>query len=54
MTDRDFLLAIRQALLMALDALERRLEISPRTSEIRATLKSVIIRLDERRQKTTE
>ena len=35
MSDRDFLLAIRQALLMALDALERKLNIEPRTAEIR-------------------
>ena len=54
MTDREFLLEMRRALLVALDALERRLEISPRTSEVRETLKSVIIGLNERRQKTTE
>jgi hypothetical protein len=35
MSDHDFLLAIRQALLMALDALERKLGIEPRTAEIR-------------------
>jgi len=34
-TNRDFLFAIRQALLMALDALERKLGIEPRTAEIR-------------------
>lgn len=33
--DRDFWMAIRTALLMILDALERRLCIEPRTSEIR-------------------
>ncbi len=33
--DRAFWMAVRQALLMALDALERRLGISPRTSELR-------------------
>jgi hypothetical protein len=33
MTDRDFWLAIRQALLMVVDAIERKLEISPRTAE---------------------
>lgn len=35
MTEREFWLAIRQAMLMALDALERWLEISPRTAELR-------------------
>jgi len=35
MTDPDFWLAIRQALLMILDAIERLLAISPRTAEIR-------------------
>jgi len=33
MTEREFLLAIRQALLMIIDALERKLEIHPRTAE---------------------
>jgi hypothetical protein len=33
--DRDFWMLIRQALLMALDALERRLDIHPRTAELR-------------------
>jgi hypothetical protein len=32
---RDFLMAQRQALLMQLDALERLLDISPRTAELR-------------------
>ena len=35
MTDPDFWMAIRQALLMILDAIERRLSINPRTAEIR-------------------
>jgi hypothetical protein len=33
--DRIFWMTIRQALLLILDAVERRLEISPRTSELR-------------------
>lgn len=33
--DRVFWLAARQALLMLLDAVERRLKISPRTAELR-------------------
>jgi hypothetical protein len=32
---RDFWLAIRQALLMIVDALERELGLSPRTAELR-------------------
>lgn len=32
---RDLMLAIRQALLMLVDAFERELEISPRTAEVR-------------------
>jgi hypothetical protein len=32
---REFWLAVRQALLMVLDALERMLDISPRTAELR-------------------
>jgi hypothetical protein len=43
MSDREFLLAIRQALLMALDALERKLAISPRTAEIRKMHKNDVI-----------
>jgi hypothetical protein len=39
MTDRDFLLGIRQALMMALDVIERKLELSPRTSELKAIAK---------------
>lgn len=35
MADKDFLMAIRQAILMALDAIERKCGVSPRTSEIR-------------------
>jgi hypothetical protein len=33
--DREFWMCVRQALLMMLDALERRLGISPRTAELR-------------------
>jgi len=33
--DRAFWMAIRQALLMLLDALERKLMVNPRTSELR-------------------
>lgn len=33
--DRDFWCAVRQGLLMQVDAIERRLGISPRTAEIR-------------------
>ena len=39
MTDREFWMMVRQALLMLLDALERRLEISPRTAELRKQLR---------------
>ena len=35
MNEREFWLAVRQAVLMFLDAIERRLEISPRTAELR-------------------
>jgi hypothetical protein len=35
MDDREFWLAVRRALLMILDALECRLGIEPRTSQIR-------------------
>ena len=35
MTDRDFWLGVRQALLMLVDLLERKLVIQPRTSELR-------------------
>lgn len=34
-TDRDLLIALRQAILMFVDALERYLDINPRTSELR-------------------
>jgi hypothetical protein len=37
MTDRDFLTAVRQALLMLIDALERKLSISPTTAQLRKT-----------------
>ena len=35
MEDREFWLAIRRALLIVLDALERKLAISPTTAELR-------------------
>jgi len=35
MTDRELWLAIRQALLMIVDAIERSLGIEPRTSQLR-------------------
>lgn len=36
---REFWVAVRQALLMLVDALERELGISPRTAELRKTAK---------------
>jgi len=39
MNETEFLLAVRQALLMMLDAIERKLGISPRTSELRKMVK---------------
>jgi hypothetical protein len=38
--EREFWMLIRQALLMVVDAIERRLEISPRTSELKRQLKN--------------
>lgn len=35
LTDRDLLIALRQAILMFVDALERYLDINPRTAELR-------------------
>jgi hypothetical protein len=35
--DREFWMCVRQALLMLLDALERKLGIAPRTAELRKT-----------------
>jgi len=35
MTDRDLWLSIRQALLMIVDAIERKFDINPRTAELR-------------------
>jgi hypothetical protein len=35
MTDRDFWMQLRQALLMMTDCIERRWEIEPRTSDLR-------------------
>jgi hypothetical protein len=40
MADREFWMLIRQALLMALDAIERMLEIQPRTAELRKLSRS--------------
>jgi len=39
MDEREFWMAVRQALLMVLDALERRLGIEPRTAELRREVK---------------
>ena len=39
MTDREFWLAVRQAILMFLDALERWQGIAPRTAELRKEAK---------------
>ena len=36
---KDLLLAVRQALLMIVDAIERELALSPRTAELRRELK---------------
>lgn len=38
-----FMLAIRQALLMMIDAIERELDIRPRTSELRKAAKESIL-----------
>ncbi len=43
MTEHEFLLMVRQALLMLLDAIERKLEINPRTAELRKQNKCAII-----------
>ena len=40
MPDREFWMLIRQALLMALDAIERMLAIEPRTAELRKLSRS--------------
>ncbi len=40
MTDREFWLAVRQAILMFLDALERWQSIAPRTAELRKEAKN--------------
>jgi hypothetical protein len=39
MDDREFWLTIRRALLLVLDALERKLGIAPRTAELRCRAK---------------
>lgn len=41
--DREFWMAVRRALLIVLDALERRLCISPTTAELRRTAKGEIM-----------
>jgi hypothetical protein len=41
--EKDFLMAIRQALLMMIDAIERKIDIEPRTSQIRKELKRTLI-----------
>lgn len=47
MNERDFWMAVRQALLMMLDALERMLEIEPRTAELRGWYKRSKIAADQ-------
>ena len=44
--ERDFWVAVRQVLLMVLDALERMLDISPRTAELRRMQKYGRIRTE--------
>ncbi len=39
MSDSEFWMAIRQALLMIIDAIERKFAVSPRTSELRKLMK---------------
>jgi hypothetical protein len=39
MTDKEFLMLVRQALLLAVDAIERKLELNPRTAELRKKLR---------------
>ncbi len=39
MSDNEFWMAIRQALLMIIDAIERKFAVSPRTSELRKLIK---------------
>ena len=45
--EKHFWLAIRQALLMAVDAIERLLEMHPRTSQLRDELKRSVIQQRE-------
>ena len=40
MSDTEFWLAVRQALLMLIDAIERRWQIAPRTAELRKALRA--------------
>jgi hypothetical protein len=40
MSETEFLMGVREALLMMLDLVERKLGISPRTSEIRKAYKN--------------
>ncbi len=39
MSDSEFWMAVRQALLMLIDAIERKYAVSPRTSELRKLIK---------------
>ncbi len=39
MSDSEFWMAVRQALLMIIDAIERKFAVSPRTSELRKLIK---------------
>jgi hypothetical protein len=43
MTDRDFWIMVRQALLLVIDAIERKLEMSERTSDLRKRERSSIL-----------
>ncbi|KKW11266.1 MAG: hypothetical protein UY48_C0022G0014 [Candidatus Gottesmanbacteria bacterium GW2011_GWB1_49_7] len=44
MSDRDFWILIRSALLLILDAIERRWEIEPRTAILRSEMKYATIK----------
>lgn len=41
MTDHEFWMGIREALLLALDIVERKLGLSPRTAELRKLVKKL-------------
>ena len=46
-SDRAFWMLVRQALLLQVDAIERRLEINPRTARLRKDYKCDIMRGDD-------